>query len=430
MKSRETQSMGPYGRRPAGADAADGPPDTLDERMRSVLSAQGVPPVEPVSPSCFQFKGVPMAPEFSKPRANVLLRRVPAGQPGAGAIQVFVDEDLAYTGPNRLIAQSLGAVTVNGWRAVLLPPMTGSLSSALCRLLEVLDSPVAADARQAIGESAPAGVGKGVRNPTTLRFLTPFPTLAMAGEAIPAETVQRAYETTFRQALADELAAALTRAAVPRSAVLWGPAGSGCHHLLLAAGWPLLRSGRIARVLRVSGARLAAGCIFGADVDASLLKFLSEAAASPDTLILVRDLDLAVTGSGVGYSLLCESLDSGLAMLATVSCEAALVRLGSAPAVSRRLWAVRLGRPSRDEVLAALGQFAAASPVPVAPSAIQAAFSVTQKAGGTQPAAAISLLAAAIAKAVWRGGERPQVDPDDVLAVPPSQWPEDTWQKD
>jgi hypothetical protein len=260
----------------------------------------------------------------------------------------------------------------------------------------------------------------------------------MAGEAIPAETVQRAYETTFRQALADELAAGLTRAAVPRSAVLWGPTGSGCHHLLLAAGWPLLRSQRIRRVLRVSGARLAAGCIFGADVDASLLKFLSEAVASPDTLILVRDLDLAVTGSGVGYSLLCESLEYGhgmpcpygLAMLATASSEAALVRLGSEPAVARRLWAVRLGRPSRDEVLSALGQFAASSPVPVAPSAIQAALSVTQKAGGTQPAAAISLLAAAIAKAVWRGGERPQVDPDDVLAVPPSQWPEEPWQKD
>ncbi|MCX5676342.1 MAG: hypothetical protein NTX87_15175 [Planctomycetota bacterium] len=422
MKSRETQSMGGAGppRRPAGAADADGAPDTLDERMLSVLSAHGVPPVEQVNPSCFRLKGVPMAPEFSKPRANILLRREPRGRPGAGAIQAFVDEDLAYTGANRLIAQSLGAVTVNGWRAVLLPPMTESLSSALCRLLEVLDSPVAADARQAIGEVA-AATGDG--DPMK-------PVLAMAGEAIPAETVQRAYETTFRQALADELAAGLTRAAVPRSAVLWGPTGSGHHHLLLAAGWPLLCSKRIRRVLRVSGARLAAGCIFGADVDASLLKFLSEAVASPDTLILVRDLDLALTGSGVGYSLLRESLDSGLAMLATASSEAALVRLGSEPAVARRLWAVRLGRPSRDEVLAALGQFAASSPVPVAPSAIQAALSVTQKAGGTQPAAAISLLAAAIAKAVWRGGERPQVDPDDVLAVPPSQWPEETWQKD
>jgi len=418
-RSRETRlGEGPNPPRRRGHHAP-GAPETVDERILAVLTAHGVPPVEQVGPHCFRFKAVPMAPGFNKPRANILLRRIPGGQPGQGTVQAFVDEDLVYAaGPDRALAQSLGTANINGWRPVLLPPMAGSLSSALCRTLETLESPLAPEVCRALGEAAL----QDEQHPLKA-------VLAMAGEIIPAEAVRRAYETTFRQPLADELAAGLTRAAVPRSAVIWGATGSGCNHLLVAAGWPALRSGRVARVVRVSGSRLAAGCIFAADVDGSLLKFLAEAGACQDTLILIRDLDLALTGSRVGYALLSESLDAGLGFLATVSSEGALARLGSEPAVARRLWAVRLDRPTRSDVVAALTQFAAAGTVPVAPAAIQAALSVTQKAGGTQPAAAIGLLAAAMARAASRGGAR-QVDPDDVLAVPPSQWPEETWQKD
>lgn len=441
MKSRETSSGGDAARRQARshadhpgaaagrAVAGDAVPETLDERVLAALAAHGVPLVEPLGRGCFRLRAVPMAPEFNKPRTNVLLRRIPRGQPGTGAVQAFVDEDLVYTGSDRTLACVLGPVRASGWRAVALPPPWGdvppaeSISSALCRVLEVLRSPVAADARRALGDGAaraerPAGEAD--------HRLTPL--LATVGEVMSVGGIQRAYETAIRQALADELAAATTRLAAPRSAVLWGPSGSGCHHLMLAAGWPLLRAGRVAQVVRVSGARVAAGGIFAADVDAALMRFLTEAVAAANTAFLIRDLDLALTGSGVGYSLLAESMDAGLALVATASSESALVRLRSEPRLARRLWAVRLKRPSRDEVMAALGHLAAASPVPVEPAAVQTAWAVTHKAAGTQPAAAIGILAAAIAKAAWRGAGA-RVDPDDVLAVPPGEWPEEAWQK-
>ena len=85
MKSRETKSMGGAGppRRPAGA-AADGPPDTLDERMLSVLSAYGVPPVEKVNPSCFRLKGVPMAPSSASPAPTSFCGGYPRASRGQG----------------------------------------------------------------------------------------------------------------------------------------------------------------------------------------------------------------------------------------------------------------------------------------------------------------------------------------------------------
>ena len=107
-RSRETRlGEGPNPPRRRGHHAP-GAPETVDERILAVLTAHGVPPVEQVGPHCFRFKAVPMAPGFNKPRANILLRRIPGGQPGQGIVQAFVDEDLVYAaGQDRALAQSL-----------------------------------------------------------------------------------------------------------------------------------------------------------------------------------------------------------------------------------------------------------------------------------------------------------------------------------
>jgi hypothetical protein len=191
-----------------------------------------------------------------------------------------------------------------------------------------------------------------------------------------------------------------------------------------AAAWPLVRTGRVSQVVRVSAARVAAGCVFQQEIDGALMQLLSEATAPEIPLLLIQDLDACVTGSPVSVSLLCESLDRGLAFIATVASTTLLHRLTTHGAVARRLVAVRVEEAPRQAAAAVLETFAKKSPIPVAPAAIQVALNMADQVIGAQPAASLGLLAAGIARAAWKG-DAACVTPDDVLDTPPSQWPEE-----
>ncbi len=377
----------------------------LDARLVSLLQRHQAG-AEPVDPWTVRFQAVPVADEcFNKPRTNLLLQRAGA-ESGA---TVYVDGDLAYHGPDRTVNTILTGPPRRNWRRLRLPPVPGTINEAMCSALALLGSPLASPARQLVetGQRA-AAESAGV--------------LAAAAEPISPEMAAAAYRESFRQGQARQLAVIPTRSTVPRSTVLWGRAGSGLDHLMLAAVHPLFEARMITQAFRISGAALAAGCIFAQEVDAALQRLLDEASGRDGALLLVRDLEACVTGSAVGHGLLTQALDRGLRMFATVRSETALARLRDDEATARRLVGVHVGPPEPSQTIRALERLAQSSEVAVSPAAIETAVRITDAEGQAQPSAAVGLLGAALAEAAWAG--RSQLGPDDVVAVIQSQWPE------
>jgi hypothetical protein len=357
---------------------------------------------------------VPLSDAFSKERANLLLRPVGRGSGQQDAVELYVDEDLAYHGDDPVLREALQGETVRGWRALRLQPVRGPFDDAVCAWLDILRSPIRADCRRAADADAAAAPTREPHRESAL---------GRVAESVAPEALAEAYRTSFRKELADGLARALTRPAPPQSLIVWGESGVGKRHLLLALAWPLLETGRIDHVLLVSGARVAGGCLFRPEIDSALQKVLAEAEADPRRLLLIRDLDLCLTRSPVGRSLLIESLDRGLAFAATARQQRA-ARWKHDAALARRLVATPVPTATLDETLQAAHDFARRAGVEVPEPTLRAAVRESRRRGGGQPGAAIGLLSAAIAQAAWKGAGH-TVSPDDVLAAPEAAWPQD-----
>jgi hypothetical protein len=402
---------GPSRHRPATGGPAR--PAGLRARLAESLAARGVS-VEALANGCLRLRGVPLSDEFSKERANLLLRPVGSGVGHRDAIEIYVDEDLAYHGDDPVLREALQGETVRGWRALRLQPVHGPFDQAVCTWLEILRSPIQADCRRAADADSAAAPTREPRRDSAL---------GRVAEPVAPETLAEAYRTSFRTELADGLAGTLTRPAPPQSIILWGESGVGKRHLLLALAWPLLETGRVDEVVLVSGAQVASGCLFRPEIDSALQKVLAEAEAEPRRLLLIRDLDLCLTRSPVGRSLLIESLDRGLAFAATVQRQRA-ARWKHDADLARRLLATPVPTATLDETLRAAHDFARRAGVEVPESTLRAAVRESRRRGGGQPGAAIGLLSAAIAQAAWKGPDH-VVSPDDVLAAPEAVWPHD-----
>jgi hypothetical protein len=394
--------MDPAARTPDGWSAA------LDPRLVAVLKQNEVS-AETVDAWTARFHAVPL-PEaaFNKPRTNLLLQRT-ALESGAS---VFVDGDLAYHGPDRTIGTALTGPCRRNWRKLRLPPLPGTVNEAISSVLGFLGSPLAplvrrtvtVQTRRAKAEAASVGV------------------VAAMGEPITPQMAAKAYADSFRQGLARQLAVLPTRSTLPRSALLWGRAGCGRDHLMLASVHPLWEAGMVTEVFRISAAGLAAGCIFAQEVDGALMRLLDDAAGRDGCLLLVQDLDACLTGSPVCHGLLADALDRGLRLLASIRSETALGRLRDDEATARRVVAVYVPPPETAQTIEVLKQLADRSQIEVTLPAIETAVRITDGRQAAQPAAAIGLLGAALAEATWAG--RSQLEPDDVLAVLQSQWPD------
>ncbi len=394
------------------SDTDRGPPPpeswsaALDPRLAALLE-QHQARAEALNPWTARFHAVPVAQGcFNKARTNLLLQRT-GMESGA---TVYVDGDLAYHGPDRTVNTILAGPSRRNWRRLRLPPLPGTVNEAVCSALGVLGSPLAALARRIVE----------MRARTLAEAATSV--LDAVAEPVTGEMAGRAYAESFRQGLARQLAVLPTRSTLPRSALLWGRAGCGLDHLMLAAVHPLLEAGMVTQVLRVSAAGLAAGCIFAQEVDAALMRLLDAAADRDGSLLLVRDLDACLTGSPISHCLLAGALERGLRMFATVRSETALARLRDDEATARRVVAVYVPPPETAQTIDVLRRLAEANEIEVSEPAIEAAVRMTDGQGASQPGAAVGLLGAALAEAAWAG--RSQLGPDDVIAVMQSQWPE------
>jgi hypothetical protein len=396
---------------PPGA-APDGWAAGLSRQLLVVLTENRVS-VEILNRSTARFQAVPLAAEFSKQCSNLLLQWTGLGSGSS----VYVDADLNYQGSDRTLVTALTGPSHHNWRRLRLPPLAGSINDALCAALRILGSPLAPSAAQILVSQF------GLSSAAAGQESEPLPgrVLAAIGQRITRPMAAAAYACSFRKPLAHKLAVLTTRAAPPRAAVLWGHSGCGRDELLVAAAHPLFEAGKTQAVYRVSGAMLAAGCLVSQEVDATFMHLLAELADEQGCLLLVQDLDLCLSGSAVSYGLLCRALDHGLRLLATVRNTALMQPMRNDPDLVRRLMAIHVRPPRRSQTLDVLQQFAGASGINVAPSAIQAAIAIADGQEAGQPAGALGLLSAALAEAAWEG--RTHVSPDDLLAVLENRWP-------
>ncbi len=400
------------GLRPPGPSATADWAAALDPRLRAAMAGQGVQIDQPDG-ATLRLAGVPLCPQFNKPRSNLLLRH--AGlTPGTGA---FVDADLVYHGDDPGLAAAMTGPCQRHWRRLRLPHVPGSASEALAEVLRLLGSPLARPAEEAVERAAHHGDDEqpGHDAATAGRMLS------AVGEAISPEAAAAAFDRSRRRVMARRLAALTTRPAPPRAAVLWGSAGCGRDELLLAAAHPLFQSREAGRVIRVSGALVSAGCLAAPEVDAGLMHLVAEMEAVEASVWAIQDLDLCVTGSPVSFALLGRALDRGLRMLATVRGSALLRRIRADGALARRIGAIHVPPLDRRETIEVLREMADSSPVPIAPEALTLAVSLAAQTRQTLPAGALGLLSAAITEAQWQG--RARVEPEDLLAVSESQWP-------
>lgn len=395
----------------SGNTVAEGKARDPNAALASLLMSRGIA-MDVVDSRTVRFQAVPMdATLWNKPRTNVLLRRTSLGL-GAGCT-VYVDRDLAYQGTDPDLIHALQGPCCRSWRLLRLPAVPGdSVGEAFFRVLETLGSPITAELRPSV---APSPAKQGTHRLDLPRYL------ASVSEGITREMARAAYESCFHKPLATQLAVITLRPASPRGPVLWGDTGCGRDHLMLAAAFPLLERKHVCAALRVSGARVAAGHLFPADLDAALMRLLAEALSLPNLLVMVQDLDLCVTHSPVSHALLCDALDRGLRLLASVRSEAFLNKVETDEALKRRMVPAHVETPARADFTQALQEFAQAHGVEAVPAAIETTLSLSHKEGACEPAASFGLLGAAVAERLWRGGS--QLHPDDIVAVFRSHWP-------
>jgi hypothetical protein len=109
--------------------------------------------------------------------------------------------------------------------------------------------------------------------------------------------------------------------------------------------------------------------------------------------------------------------------LATVRSQNSLNRFHRDEALARRVVVVHVPSAENRQVAAVLHELASSSAVEVVRPVITAAVRAGDREGAGQPAAALGLLGAAMAKARW--GRAAPVGPDDLFDVLKNQRPED-----
>jgi ATP-dependent Clp protease ATP-binding subunit ClpA len=382
-----------------------------DKLFLNLLASHGIS-VDVIDNYSSRFNAIPVGPQFNKAKSNILLSKTSSSK--AVGCQVFVDDDLKYLGRNTVQIKAFTGCCNKNWRRLLVEPVLGNISESLCRILEILESPIAHEARLTVNlvEEERQELAEDLSENILVGF----------GKIISPEMSAQAYQKVIYKELATEIAVVISRTEIPSSVILWGQSGVGKDLVMLAAVHPLFQKNQTNQVIQISGWEIGIGSIFPAEIDNSLRLILTEA-QKQDCLLLVQDIDVCLSGTEVSRSLLCNAIDNGLHLIASVRTPTAASRLAQDMSIFRRLLAVKVEEPSPEEMLEVLQQISKRSPVKVQPSAIQAILSLSQRGlvSGSEPALSIGILSGAIHQAEWK---KTQVDPDLVYSILKGQWPD------
>jgi len=382
--------------------------DQLSDQCTGVLRGHAVQVAAPQE-EMLELKAVLAGPGHSKPRTNLLLRRLPE----LGQWEVFVDEDFCYTGEDHQRRRLFCGLRANQWLSLTPPePVEGDVNQALLRALEWLDSPL----RDQIAASPPAPRERSGAGPLD-------PQLARVGRLLTRRELERmAVEPTLAQAEAvRRIAAIVTRCIAPACAVVCGPSGCGKTASVATAGLELLARQVTGEVLQLSGAAIASGAIFPPQRDERLRQVLESAHARPRTLVVLEQFDLVVRHSETAACLIVESVDRGLKLVGIARSEFTSKDLEYCDVLARRAEPVVLGSPEpaeqREILLRRLQSHPLAARIEVAPEVVPTVLLLARLRHGANPGAALSLLDAGLTRAAWSG--MPLLSPDDLYGLVP-----------
>jgi hypothetical protein len=379
---------------------------TMDDRWLHAVAARDVQVSAP-GDGLLRLDTVEVGPQHNKPRTNLLLRR----RPGQPAWEFFVDDDLQYTGDDAVRRRLFTGPRLQRWLALVVPrPIQGDVHEAVRHLLEWLDSPLCESLPQVLRHEA-------------TRAAPPAPDADLDGVArvcSSADLTVAGFEPTPSQADAiTHVVAAVMQPIAPCCPLVHGPSGCGKHVVSRAAVGGLIARGCFRQALAVSGAAIAAGMIFHAQRDERLRRVLDAAQGMDHTLVLLDQFDAVLASSDISPALIAQQLDRGLKLVAVARGEFAADGAGPLPPLRRRLRLV--GLPAMDpaetvEVLARrLSCHPLADKVELVAGMVPAIVRATERTPAANPGAALNLLDALLARAIWLNV--PLVGPDDLLHI-------------
>ncbi len=390
--------------------------DQLSDQWTGVLREYAVQVAGPHD-EMLELKAVLAGAGYTKPRTNLLLRRVP----GLDRWEIFVDDDFHYTGADDRRRLLFCGDRVNQWLALTPPePVEGDVHRALLCALEWLDSPI----RTKIALPPPA------QPPAQPPATSPLdPQLARAGRLLLRRDLEQlAVEPTAAQAEAiRRIAEIATRVIAPACAVVCGPAGCGKTATVATAGLPLMGPSFIWERLQLGGAAIASGAIFPQQRDERLRQVLEMAHARRGALVVLEQFDLVARHSETAACLIAEYVDRGIRLVGIARSAFSPGDLEHCDVLARRAEPVVLDAPEpaeqREIVLRRLRAHPLAKRVEVAPEVVSAVLLLARLRPGANPGAALSLLDAGLARAAWCSA--PLLGPDDLYDLVPRDLEDD-----
>jgi ATP-dependent Clp protease ATP-binding subunit ClpA len=380
---------------------------TLKPELMHVLEANKVQISEPRE-QMVQFNAVRVGPKFSKPATNVLQVQ----QSDDITWQVFVDEDLSYTGDDPARQRLFQGEPREGWKPVMsLRPLEGDVNLVILRVLEWLESPMRRVARHA------SRMAKRASMPTP-----PLdPQLERVGRFLSPKQLQAsAVKLTARQAeVADRVAKVVTQEPSPACPVIHGPSGSGKTAVAVTTASWLIERGCVDQVFQVNGAAVASGAIFWPQRDDRLRHILQVLPSLERTLVIVEQFDFLLNNTEVTESLLSDCLDRGTKLIGVMRSDLTIYEVASAVSFLRRIQPVHLDEPEAHEVKTILSerlsQHPLADQIEIMPDVLPAVMMLAHLRPGANPGAAVGLLDALLAHVKW--SDTKMATPDDVYYI-------------
>jgi ATP-dependent Clp protease ATP-binding subunit ClpA len=257
--------------------------------------------LEPADQDTLVLKNVPASPRhFNKASTNLLVKRPTVDM----LCVVCVDEDLEYTGADRLLASTFAAgLTQQGWRVLTFGGcLQGDLTAALEYALGILET----DGEPARAPTTPAVPRKGLL-------------ATWAEDLSDAAATTGAGLTLYRDEEMEQVAGCAL-GWHGRLALILGEAGAGKTNLVHGVAKMLAR--RNLHILSVNMGAIMAGTLFECAREALLMSLLQEARESGAVLAL-EQAEWAMMGVPRGPVLLREAMDRGVRLIATTTPEQA-----------------------------------------------------------------------------------------------------------
>jgi len=355
------------------------------------------------------FRNIPLRTQeyFNKDRTNLLCKK--AGR--VPSYLVFVDEDLAYRGPDTEIHRAFNSgPTQSGWRVLMLGN-AGQPDAGLAveNGLAALGFPDGEPRLQIRNPPAIEGGENGTRSGCLEAFAVNLSERIAADEDMEP-TVGRVSE-------AEAVVSCLLRWGQARLPVIAGPSGVGKSNLLYAAARLLRKARPDMAVLRVDMAELFSGALFEADREKMLTVLLNDAGKKGNVVLALEHLECAAREISHGLALLSDALDKGMKVAGTVL-PRQLARFRGAP-LARRIQPILLKDPSPAETADILERLrtriGAHHRLEIDPDIARLCLKKALELQGHLPAQAIALMDEAGSNASLLGAKT--VSPDDVYAA-------------